>query len=134
MRLPASPFLGKVKVKAEIKVRIRMGHCLFLFVLRCKNTYFLCNDQRFCLFFVIGVKNFVPLCSKNEELLVMEQTTFTRKKYVKPISTVVALETGNLLVGTGEKVDVGGKDTEVASPGSRSWGEVKGNTVDWDDL
>ena len=64
----------------------------------------------------------------------MEQTTFTRKKYVKPISTVVALETGNLLVGTGEKVDVGGKDTEVASPGSRSWGEVKGNTVDWDDL
>jgi len=57
-----------------------------------------------------------------------------REQYQAPACSIVEIETEPLLSATVQTISRGGKDTDVTpGTGDYSWGEVKGNTVNWDE-
>ena len=66
-------------------------------------------------------------------MITHNETDARKEQYQAPACTIVEIETEPLMSGTSETLSRGGQDTEAKGTGGYSWGEVKGNTVDWDD-
>ena len=56
-----------------------------------------------------------------------------REQYQAPACSIVEIEAEPLMAATGQRISRGGQDTEAKDISGYTWGEVKGNTVNWDD-
>ena len=57
-----------------------------------------------------------------------------KKHYLAPSCSAVAVNPETMIAASGEKLMVGGTDTSAnKGTNDKTWGEVKTNTVDWDE-
>lgn len=56
-----------------------------------------------------------------------------REQYQAPACSIVEIEAEPLMAATEQRISRGGKDTDAKDISGYTWGEVKGNTVNWDD-
>lgn len=57
-----------------------------------------------------------------------------KKHYLAPSCSAVAVNPETIIAASQETMTVGGTDKQVSSvSGGKTWGEVKANTVDWDE-
>ena len=57
-----------------------------------------------------------------------------KKHYLAPSCSAVAVNPETIIATSRENLTVGGTDTQASSGSSgKTWGEVKANTVDWDE-
>ena len=56
-----------------------------------------------------------------------------REQYQAPACSIVEIETESLMAATELTISRGGQDTEAKDISGYTWGEAKGNTVNWDD-
>lgn len=63
----------------------------------------------------------------------MRKTPLIRNRYVKPTCTPIKMMGENLIAQSPITLTNGGKDTEKTTGSSYNWGEVKTNTVNWEE-
>ena len=57
-----------------------------------------------------------------------------KKHYLAPSCSAVAVNPETIIAASRENLTVGGTDKQASSDsGGKTWGEVKANTVDWDE-
>ena len=53
--------------------------------------------------------------------------------YAAPTCTTIHVAPERLIAYSGQALEKGGNDTQASTTNGKTWGEVKGNTVDWDE-
>lgn len=57
-----------------------------------------------------------------------------KKHYLAPACSAVAVNPETMIAASQETMSVGGTDKQATTgSNSKTWGEVKANTVDWDE-